>query len=73
MEPPKVVNKLDKTKIVAEFELRKEGTDKLTYTETYPRGVVGNFYLARLAAYYQWTGLAPKRIRLTIEPIPDDE
>jgi hypothetical protein len=63
---------MDKAKIVAEFELRKEGADKLTYAETYPRGVVGNFYLARLAAYYQWEGIAPQRIRVTVERIPGE-
>lgn len=62
---------MDKEKIIAEFELRKEGTDKLSYAETYPRGVVGSFYLARLAAYYQWQGVAPKRIRITVERIAE--
>lgn len=57
--------------ITVEFELAKEGADKLTYKEIYPGGVVGSFYLSRLAAHYQWDGDKPKRITITIERRPN--
>jgi len=57
----------DNNVIVAEFELQKEGADKLRYREIYPGGAVGSFYLSRLAAHYRWGGRKPQRIRITVE------
>lgn len=53
--------------IDVEFELAKEGSDKLTYREIYPRGVIGNLYVSRIAAMFKWDGI-PKRIQITIQP-----
>lgn len=52
--------------IEIEFELKNEGQDKLTYREIYPRGVVGSFYISRVAALFKW-GKIPPRIKITIE------
>lgn len=54
-----------------EFELKKDGVEKLRYSETYPRGMVGSFYLSRIASHLIWGGNPPKRIRITIEALPE--
>ena len=59
-----------KEPIEVEFELSKEGVEKATYREIYPRGVVGSFYISRVGALFKW-GKIPSRIKLTIEV--DDE
>jgi pilus assembly protein TadC len=48
------------------FELRKEGNDKVTYAEILPKGVVGGFYLSRIAALFKW-GTIPEQIQITIQ------
>jgi hypothetical protein len=65
------VTDYDYTPLFVEFELVKEGADTFTYRETYPRGVCKTLYITRLAAHYHWGGKPPKRIRATMERIPE--
>lgn len=50
------------------FEKVKEGVDKVHYREIHPGGVVGTFYLSRLAIHYQYDGAIPSLITITIKP-----
>lgn len=52
--------------IDVEFEMAKEGNDKITYREIFPRGVVGSFYISRIATLFKW-GKIPARIKIRIE------
>lgn len=57
--------------IRVEFELHKEGLDKLTYREIYPRGIVGTFYLTRIVAFLKWDKV-PKRLTAVITPFDEE-
>ena len=57
--------------LIVEFELAKEGLSTTTYRETYPKGVCKSLYISALASHFHWGGKPPKRIRITIERIPE--
>lgn len=58
----------NKAPITVKFEKSKEGAQVVHYRETYPGGVVGTFYLSKLAMHYQWGDTPPEHINISVVP-----
>jgi hypothetical protein len=57
--------------LTVHFELAKEGAEVLSYREIHPRGVCKMMYISRLAAHFQWNGDVPRKLTITITPVPE--
>lgn len=54
-----------------QFEVAKEGRDKITYRETDPLGVIGSLYVSRLACHFLWNGV-PKKIQIEMTEVVEN-